>query len=1421
MRIRHAGLLALGLAALGTIPTALGQAPLLVYTDQLVNGFQNWSWATVNLAASSPVHSGTASISVVNGGSYQALYLQHANFSTRIYTNLSFWINGGSGGQSPTVHGLVNGTSVSSYSIGPLPANTWVQYTIPLSTLSIANVSNCSGIWIQGNSASAQPAFYVDDIQFGAAPPPAAVHLALNAANTVRKSDSRWFGLNTAIWDTSFDTASTSNALRDIGTGILRFPGGSLSDEYHWATGKSGTNSWAWGTSFGNFMHILTNGGMQAMITVNYGTGTSNEAAAWVLSANVTNKIKCKYWEIGNECYGTWETDSNSVPHDPYTYAVRARDYINAMKAADPTIKIGVVAVPGEDSSVNNNNHAVVNPRTGVTHYGWTPVMLATLKNLGVTPDFLVHHVYPEYTGGESDPLLLGSTGNWAVDAADLRQQLSDYLGTVHTNVELLCTENNSNSGNQGKQSTSVVNALYLADSLSQLMKTEFNGYVWWDLRNGSDTSGTFNSSIYGWRSVGDLGIMVGTGTHYPTYYADKLMRAFVGTNDTILNPTSDYPILSTYASLKADGSLAMLVINKDTVSNFTGQVALSGFNPAANATVKSWGILQDEMTRTNGVEADVATTNLTGVSSSFNYSFPAGTMTLLIFTPSGLVQTPATVVVSSAANPSTYGNAVTYTATVRTNGVALTTVNGESVSFYNNGTLLGSGTLNGSGQASYTTATMFYTVGSASITAVYPGDVLYTAATNSPAYTQTINPATVTAGLVGTISRRYDGTANATIASGNYSLGGVIAGDTVTLNNPSSGTYDNRNVGTTKIITVTGLAISGSSASNYALASTTITKNNGTITKTNITVTAAPNTKGYDGNLTAAATPAITAGSIQTGDSASFSEAYASKTVGTGKTLVPAGTISDGNSGGNYNLTFANNLTGVITSRTLTVTATGVNKNYDGTTAATVTLSDNRVAGDSLTTSYTTATFSNRNAGAGKSVSVSGIAISGTDAGNYTQNTTASTTADIAALPLTVTATADSRLYDGTSASSATPAITSGSVQTGDTAAFTQSFDNPTAGTGKTLTASGIVNDGNSGNNYTYIFAPNTSGTINPLPAVLTGTRIYDSTTTADASILSVANVVGTDDVTVASGSATLAAAGVGTQPIASFDSLALGGVTAPNYTLTGASGSVTITSATVSVNVTNLLALDKVYDGSTNATLDATSAGLDGIANGDDVTLVTSNAVAYFLDKNVGTNKPVTVVGVELTGAAASNYTAIDPTNLTASITPAPLSVSGISAANKVYDGTTNAALAGNAELSGTIGSDDVALVTNAATASFADPAVGTAKPVAVAGFSLSGADAVNYLLTQPAGLSADILALVTPTLAPDAVVKTGAGYQVTFTAQAGQTYKVLVSSDLSVPLSQWTVLTNGTCAVANTTILDTTTNLPARFYRVVSPQ
>jgi hypothetical protein len=621
------------------------QAPLPLYTERLVNAFQDWSWGTRNLANTSPTLSNVSYSVSLNGTAWNvALSLYHPDFNATVYSNLVFWGNGGTnGGQVLQVSAGYGTNAGPTVRLAALPANAWTQYTVSLSSLGVANATNLNKITLQLTSYGTTNVFYLDQVQLTGKAAPALVHVNLNNAQTVRTVDSRWAAFNTAIWDGNFDTPTTISLLREVGAHFLRFPGGSLSDEYHWATGRSLTNTWAWPTSFTNFMHVATNVGAQAIITVNYGTGTPQEAAGWVRNSNVTNHLGFKYWEVGNECYGTWETDSNTFAHDPYTYATNAVNYLQQMRAADPTIKIGVVVVPGEDSNSNGySGHPATNSITGQVHNGWTPVVLSTLSSKGVLPDFLIHHVYPQYTASgstsvaDSDALVLQSTTGWPNDAADLRSQLAGYVGAAGTNIELLVTENNSDAGSQGRQSTSLVNGLYYVDSLGHVMQTEFNAYVWWDLRNGTDTGGSFDPSLYGWRTNGDLGIIGNLSTRYPAFYAAKMIQFFAQPGDIIIPASTDYILLSAYAARRASGAVSLLVLNKDTVGTFNGQVNLGGFVPYSAATLRSFGIPQDETARTNGPAAgqDIITNSVSSVSSSFSWSFAPLSLSLFTFAP-------------------------------------------------------------------------------------------------------------------------------------------------------------------------------------------------------------------------------------------------------------------------------------------------------------------------------------------------------------------------------------------------------------------------------------------------------------------------------------------------------------------------------------------------------------------------------------------------------------------------------------------------------------------------------------------------------------------------------------------------------------------------------------------------------------------
>ena len=613
-----------------------------MYTDAVANGWQDWSWATVNFSNTQLVQSGTDSISV-SAGPYQALYLHHDAFDSSLYTSLVFWIDGGStGGQLLQVQATLKGTAQTVVTLPPLAADTWQQITIPLSSLGVQDQPNLDGFWIQDRSGTTQPTFFVDTISFTAQPAPSVVNVTATAADVLRVVDARHFGVNTAVWDSILDTSATTNLLTEMGAGALRFPGGSLSDDYHWATNTTDSNTWQWATSFDMFAQVATTVGDQAFVTANYGSGTPAEAASWVQESNVTNDYGFKYWEIGNECYGSWETDNNTVPHDPYTYAQRFQQYYIQMKAVDPTIKVGAVAVPGEDSYANNTNHPVVNPRTGQTHNGWTPVMLATMRSLSVTPDFLIYHRYAQSPGDESDQGLLLSNSTWSTDASDLRQQLNDYLGAaVAPSVELDNTENNSVSSNPGKQTTSLVNGLFLADSICAAMNTEFNSVIWWDLRNGQETGNNNSATLYGWRQYGDYGVVdsadpPGPADAYPTFYVERLLQHFARGGDQLVSSASDYPLLSVCAAQRTNGELTLLVVNKSASNALNANITISGATASSTGTLYSYGIPQDNAAETGVGSADIATSPVTGLSTTFSHSFPAYSANVIAFGASG-----------------------------------------------------------------------------------------------------------------------------------------------------------------------------------------------------------------------------------------------------------------------------------------------------------------------------------------------------------------------------------------------------------------------------------------------------------------------------------------------------------------------------------------------------------------------------------------------------------------------------------------------------------------------------------------------------------------------------------------------------------------------------------------------------------------
>ncbi len=206
----------------------------------------------------------------------------------------------------------------------------------------------------------------------------------------------------------------------------------------------------------------------------------------------------------------------------------------------------------------------------------------------------------------------------------------------------------------------------------------------------------------------------------------------------------------------------------------------------------------------------------------------------------------------------------------------------------------------------------------------VYPGVVsnsglqITQSALVSPASTGNVvfgSSQPVTISGISATAKVYDAGTSANLDFSTAVANGLLNGDVVTVGAGSvTGVYDDKNVGTGKNVTLSGTAtLNGTQAGAYSISSMQASTS-GDITPMAIEVTATANTKPYDGNVSATAVPTISNGSLQGSDVANFSETYTSPNAGTGKTLVPAGTVTDGNSGNNYSYSFVSSSNGVIT---------------------------------------------------------------------------------------------------------------------------------------------------------------------------------------------------------------------------------------------------------------------------------------------------------------------------------------------------------------------------------------------------------------------------------------------------------------------------------------------------------------------------
>ena len=409
-----------------------------------------------------------------------------------------------------------------------------------------------------------------------------------------------------------------------------------------------------------------------------------------------------------------------------------------------------------------------------------------------------------------------------------------------------------------------------------------------------------------------------------------------------------------------------------------------------------------------------------------------------------------------------------------------------------------------------------------------------------------------------------------------------------------------------------------------------------------------------------------------------------------------------------------------------------------------------NAIGADAVTAAAATVTTTNHISSSGHFTAGShlgsesvGNTLSGADAGDYTFT---GATGDYIVTPLALTgaiATGNSIYGSALTPGAATFSnaiandLLGAAAVNVNTTGLVSTSGNLTAGTHSGVEAVTALS-GADGANYTFA-APTGSYTVSPLAltgSIAAGSSVYGSALAPGA--VSFANAIGADAVTA--GAATVSTTNhvsssghftAGTHLGSESVSGALSGADASDYTFAGATGDYIVTPLALTVAATGA---NKVYDGTTS---DAPTLSGGGVMLGDHVSF--ADTAANFAGKNVGGGQAVTVSGITLGGADAADYALNSSSAMaTATISPASLTVSGIAAGNKVYDGNAAAILAGGSLVGVVAGDTGLVVLTDAG--NFASQNVGTGLRVAAAE-TLSGAGAGNYVLVQPTGLIANI--------------------------------------------------------------------------------
>ena len=564
----------------------------------------------------------------------------------------------------------------------------------------------------------------------------------------------------------------------------------------------------------------------------------------------------------------------------------------------------------------------------------------------------------------------------------------------------------------------------------------------------------------------------------------------------------------------------------------------------------------------------------------------------------------------------------------------------------------------------------------SVTLTQSYGGTTANYTITNQTAKpTAVISAKAITISGITAAGKAYDGTNSATLTKPSVSSLGFIARDNIEIT--TTGTFDVVDVGTQ---TVTLTQSYTGTTSNYTITDQA-NKPTAAISAKAITISGiTASGKTYDGsNSVTLNKPSVSSLGFVERDNIVINTTGVFDVVDAGTQSVTL-TQSYGGTTSNYTITNqATKPTAAISAKAITISGiTATNKVYDGSTAISLVLptvsSLGFIARDSIAIT-TSGAVASADVGNGKTVNLTQSYSGATS--NYTiTNQSSSPTVNISAKPITISGiTATGKVYDGTSSVTLSkPSVATLGFVARDSIVIntTGTFDTVDAGT-QSVTLSQSY--GGTTSNYTITDqATKPTAIITAKPITISGItasgKTYDGSNSATLNKPTVSSLgFITRDNIVIDTTGTFDVVDVGTQSVTLAQSYS---GTISNYTITDQSSKPTAAISAKAVTISGITASGKVYDGTNNVTLNKPSVSTLGFIERDNIVI---NTIGVFDVVNVGMRS---VTLTQSYSGTISNYTITNQvTKPSAIITAKPITISGITANDKAYNGTNSVVL------------------------------------------------------------------------------------------------------------------------------------------------